>query len=1364
MNDLLLSRVGLTSLQIQINGLSLPYFYYKYMNRTRHFITALCILLFTCKVTAQPFTMKHLSVEDGLSNNYVLDMAQDGQGFIWVATMSGLNRFDGRNFTVYKENNSKLVNNAVNTLLYDSEDNMLWIGTRDGVCLFNCSTRQFENFSSSNDVEVKNVVHFSQATDGGIWMTGHSDAIIHFDKKTKKCTPLPQGKNKTNLCTCDMGNGQLFVGHAQNGLTVIDRENNTSKNYLHDPKNPKSLPGNSVYSVCIDRAGNIWVGTNQGLALFNAQTEEFLVFRHEPANPHSLIADHIYNLQEMEDGRLWIAADIGGVSILDLHNISFMNPDAARFINISADADKSGLSSGNTRSLLQDSFGNIWIGNYSSGLDFISHTQPAFHILPYINLQGSKNEPVWGIWADNDGQVWLGGENEIVVFKDGKLKKRYDITPYLTRPYGQVFSIQGNAVGALLLGIYDDGLLKHDTRNDRIERIPLDMEHIDIITFFEDADGRIWIGTEYGIYSCNNEIIHKKTDLDSQLPDKSVYGILRDRQGKLWIGTYAGGIAILDSADKLTARLSTDNGFCSNSISQLYMDSQGSVWATTLNGIAYIKDTNHPEQFELYNDKHGLEENYVRAIQEDKAGNILISTNSGISFWDKEKQKFDNYDHRDGVPVGNFIEGSACITSDGAIYFGSLNGVCYFNPAEISVNRQVAPVQILECKGFNRQTESRSEEFPIPSADGNINLRYRQNSFRISFSVPDYSQNQQVEYAYMMEGLDDVWYSTQGENHITFRNISPGEYTFKVKARLKNRDWDESHITTMNVNIHPPLWLAWYAKLFYALILGLGIYAWLRFYKRKLNLETSLELEKRNSRNEQELNQERLRFYTNITHELRTPLTLILGPLEDLLHDSDLPSLYSGKIKTIHGSAIRLLNLINQILEFRKTETQNRRLTVARGDLKNLVTEIGLRYQELSRNDKVKFHIAIETEATMLYFDADIIATVLNNLLSNAVKYTPEGEIGLTLSAVEEHGDRFTEIRVSDTGHGINAQDLPRIFDRYFQAKGKHQASGTGIGLALVKSLADLHHGTLHVESAEGEGTAFKFRILTDNTYPDALHKEAEKQLPAPETDKKEEDADSRAVILVVEDNDDIREYIVSSFTSNYRVTTAANGKDGLATAQKDIPDIIVSDIMMPVMDGIEFCRAVKEDIRTSHIPVILLTAKDSIRDKEEGYESGADSYLTKPFSAKLLRSRIQNLLESRRKLARQITDRTRKIKPEKGEAPLKISKLDEEFLLKLTRIIEENRDMERLDIAFLSKKMNMSHSTFYRKVKGLTGISANEFIRKVRLKNSLQLLSSGKYNVSEAAYATGFNDLAYFRECFKEEYGMTPTEYLKAK
>lgn len=1340
-----------------------------------HFLTFLLSLLLTItNSVAQPYTLRHLGVENGLSNNYVQDLAQDKQGCIWVATEFGLNRFDGCSFTTYKSNNSQLSNDALNVLLYDEADNKLWIGGKfEGISTLDCSTYQFKNYTRQEGMLAGNVVYLSAATDNGIWITPHNEGIVYYNKQTKKFISLHdmgiKGLKLSNRCTFDDGEGHLYIGHAQGGMSIVNLKDKTFRTLQNYPNNSRSLPGNSVYAICKDRLGNIWVGTNLGLGLFNPKTDEFTVFRHEPGNPYSLIADHIYDLQEMNDGTLWIASDIGGVSILDLHDITFRNPKDVQFYHITADNNKNGVSSGNIRSLLQDSFGNIWIGNYSSGIDFISHTQPVFHILSYMTEKGNvlKHKPVWGLNKDEKEQLWLGGENEIVLFKDNKQIKSINIANKLSRPYGQVFATINDGRGTQLLGIYDDGLLKLDTRNERIERIPLDLENVDIITFFKDTDGKIWIGAEYGIYTYDNNILRKENELTGQLLDRAVYGIVRDRQGKLWVGCYGGGIVVFDKNNKAITKLNTSTGFFSSAINSIRMDSQGGIWVATRNGVGYIKDTNYPEHFIQYGYNHGLEDPFVRAIQEDASENIWISTNDGISYWNKKKQKFDNYDYRDGIPMGNFIEGSACCAQDGTLYFGSLNGVCYFKPESLIAERKVAPVQIIECKSLNNQVESRNEETIIPISTRPINLPHDHNSFRLSFTVTDYAQNGQVEYAYMIEGLDDTWTNTLDENQVTFRNIAPGEYTFKVKARLRNQDWDDSHIATVKIHIHPPLWLTWYAKVFYILLASLGIFFWLRFYKRKLMLETSLELERKKSQNEQELSKERLRFYTNITHELRTPLTLILGPLEDLINDSNLPAFYSSKIKVIHSSALRLLNLINQILEFRKTETQNRKLTVARADLANLVTETGLRYKELNRNQKVKIQISIDTKETKLYFDTDIVTTILNNLLSNAIKYTPEGSISLIMRSVCKEENLYTEIIVSDTGYGIDANALPHIFDRYYQAKGKHQASGTGIGLALVKSLADLHEGNLQVESEAGKGTTFSFRILTENIYPNALHKEEEKPT-VPEQQEPEENqeeyADALPMILVVEDNDDIREYIASSFSNNYRILTAINGKEGIEQALNHIPDIIISDIMMPVMDGIELCKLIKEDIRTSHIPVILLTAKDSIQDKEEGYESGADSYLTKPFSAKLLNSRVHNLLESRKKLAGLIAARTKELKPTPSQEAVILNKLDEEFLNKLTTMIEDNIDSPQLDMAFLTDKVHMSHSTLYRKIKGLTGMSGNEFIRKVRLKYSLRLLMEENINISEAAYASGFNDLGYFRNCFKEEYGMSPSEYMKQK
>lgn len=1335
----------------------------------------LYVLLLTSQLMAQTYTLKRLGVEDGLSNNYVVDITQDKQGCIWLATESGLNLFDGNTFTVYKKNNSDVSGNELNTLFFDETENTLWIGTqRDGISLFDCASRQFKYAEFHQRMMTKDVTQLSPASDGGIWITHYHVGVEHFDRKTKTFTTYADedisNMKSQNWCSCDDGNGNLYIGHAFDGMSIVNLKERTARNFRHNPNDAKSLPGNEVRSIYIDRMKNIWVGTNEGLALFNPQNEEFITFRHDMENAASLISNHIFCIKEMNDGTLWVCADMGGVSILDLRNTTFVDPAAVQFRNIVVTNDNHGLSSANPRCLYQDTFGNIWIGNYRGGVDFISDMQPTFQTLPYaVERYGKQSDKqVWGICLDNEQQVWLGGENEIVSVTDNKVKNIISVPNNSSKQHTHANTIYRDMEGMLWLGMYNDGVLRLNPQNNKVERINFSMSE-DVHVFYEDSGKKMWIGTETGVYSYTGSKTKMEEKINSQLPDKMVHSILRDCQNKLWIGTFGRGIWIFNETYQLVTKLEVADGFCSNAINHLHLDSQGGVWAATRNGLVHIKDTSLPEEYEHYGDKEGLEDSHVRAVQEDKCGNIWLSTNGGLSCWNKEKKMFTNYNHHDGVPMGDFMDGSVCMTIDGTIYFGSQNGVCFFKPELLSGERKVTPVRIIECKGFNRQTESREEEYFIPTINGKIALPYNRNSFRISFTVPDYAQSQQVEYSYMIEGLENAWYNTQGDNQVTFRNIPPGKYTFKVKARLRNQDWDDTHVATLAINVMPPLWLTWYAKLFYVISFCLALFGLLRFYKHRLELESSLELERKKGQNEQELNNERLRFYTNVTHELRTPLTLILGPLEDLLNDAALSPQYVNKISIIHDSATRLLNLINRILEFRKTETQNRKLSVAKGNLGQLVQEVGLRYKELNRNEKVAIRINLEVEDVCLYFDEDMIVTILNNLLSNAVKYTPEGEIILSLRSVSENGNLYMEIEVTDTGYGIDPKGLPYIFDRYYQVDGDHQVFGSGIGLALVRSLVKLHEGILNVNSTLGKGTTFTFRILTENTYPNALHK-ADKvstdENVAEGLGNYEETGENNScpVMLVVEDNEDIREYIRTSFLGKFKILAGANGKEGLELAINHIPDIIVSDVMMPLMDGFEMCRAIKEDIRTSHIPVILLTAKDSICDKEEGYESGADSYITKPFSAKLLNSRIHNLLEVRKKLARQIQSASEEVEVKGDETTetVRLSKLDNEFLERLTRIVEENIEMEKMDVAFIAEKMHMSHSTLYRKTKGLTDMSVNEFIRKIKIRYSARLLREEGYNVLEAAYMTGFYNRGYFRQCFKDEFGVTPSEYVK--
>ena len=585
------------------------------------------------------------------------------------------------------------------------------------------------------------------------------------------------------------------------------------------------------------------------------------------------------------------------------------------------------------------------------------------------------------------------------------------------------------------------------------------------------------------------------------------------------------------------------------------------------------------------------------------------------------------------------------------------------------------------------------------------------------------------------------------------------------KARVHNQEWPEE-ATSLTIRINPPLWLTWWAKLIYILVSISIIYLILHAYKKKLDLESLYTLEKKNHEQEQELNQERLRFYTNITHELRTPLTLILGPLEDMQKEASLPAKQAQKLSVIHQSALRLLNLINQILEFRKTETQNKKLCVSKGNIAPLIYEIGLKYKELNQNTKIDFRIQIEKEEMFLFFDKEIITIVLDNLISNAIKYTEQGRVTLSLHQTMRNEVAYTEIKVSDTGYGISAEALPHIFDRYYQESGKHQASGTGIGLALVKNLVTLHEGEIRAESVQNEGSTFYISLLTDNIYPNALHADSTEPVQEEMNQNTELEYSQEAtldtgkpILLIVEDNE--------SFTDSFEVITANNGEEGKQQALSRIPDIVVSDIMMPVMDGITLCKQLKDDVRTSHIPIILLTAKDSLQDKEEGYEVGADSYLTKPFSASLLRSRINNLLDSRKKLVAQFQAQSTPgnqidLSEKRIVIAEALSKLDNEFIEKITLLIEENLSSEKIDINYLSDKMCMSGSTLYRKMKALTGLSTNEYIRKVKMENAERLLLEGKFNISEIAYKVGMNSTGYFRQCFKEEFGVSPSDYLK--
>lgn len=1324
---------------------------------------------------------KNLGLKEGLSNGFVNDMIIDGQGFIWAATESGLTRIAGTKCTIFKNNNSNIDNDGIVGLYYNKESNSIWILFKNGhIDVFDCKTQQFIHFTQK--IPKKSVADIKGAADGGIWIAYYDGTIQHYTPKNQKFSTisnkrLPNIKNGIRSITDD-GNDHLYIGLRIEGLYVYNLRTQKTKYFRHNPNDPQSLPGDNVRSICIDHAKNIWVGTNLGLGLLDPFTGKFKVFKHIANNPASLAGDNIHQIIEMNDRTLWIASDIGGISVLDLN--LYKNPltEELKFSQITK--ENSGLSSNNNRRIIQDSFGNIWIANYSMGIDFIAKSAASINTLQYM---GKALEEVTGLYCDHQGNLWIGQDNLMSLYQNGKLMQTWNFSSYLSNSSSSIYVFEEDKKGNIWCGTSDNGVLKFNPHTHSFTRINY-AQNLDVHALCENAQGKMWVGTEAGIFSVENDKINKEQELNRQMGKNPtiIYSIKEDNYGQIWIGTLDRGVFVFSKQMKLIVHLTEKNLLATNSINHIIKDADGGIWMATMRGLAYVQNPLQPGAIKNYNERYGIKDSHIRAISQDKQGNIWVSMFSGIACLNIHKQRFYNYDYESGIPTSNFVEASAVTTPDGTIYFGSPGGICFFNPQQLTEPKAVSPIQIINCERVGKLSDQFASRLISPNKEGIICLSHDDNTFKINFTIKDFSQEGNVEYSYMMKGLDDQWYETEGDNEVTFRNLKPGDYTFIIRAKLKNQDWEDASTAEMKVVVNPPLWLTWWAKLCYVLLI-MGILGYFfRSYQKQLLLRNSLVQEKWESKQRQQVNEERLRFFTNITHELRTPLTLILGPLEDLMEDKEIAERVHHKIGCIHASAERLLNLINDILEFRKTQTQNRKLTVAKANLGAFVREIGVRFKDLNQNSRLNIRLNIKTGVPELYFDSEVINTVINNLMSNAIKYTPEGSITLSLTMPE---DNTVAIAVEDTGYGIDKDALPHICDRYYQENGNHQASGTGIGLALVKSLATLHQAELTVESEKGRGSKFTFSLKTDRTYPEALHKDDNQDLATAEnaeeneTTSKEPTEDIRPLLLIVEDNADIRLYIEESLHEDYRIIQACNGREGMEQAFSKVPDIIVSDIMMPEMDGIKMTHILKEDIRTSHIPIILLTAKTSINDQEEGYDSGADSYLTKPFSAKLLHSRIRNILSGRRRLADYIVQKnisqfetsadeqqtSQKATEEKEDAmTCQISNLDKKFLEKLNKLIENHISTDDLDMAFMTDKMAMSHSTFYRKVKALTGMSANEYIKKAKLRHSMTLLKKGEYSIAEVAILAGFNNLGNFRESFKREFGKSPSEILKGK
>lgn len=1353
------------------------------------------------------YAVKPLGIDMGLSSNYCVAIERDKWGFLWIATEEGLNRFDGSYFYAYYKSmapgftGSALGSDALSALLDDRHHPVMWVATqRNGLNAVDYANYTIQHFThqtkDENSIASNDLTGLSHASDGGLWISTYWAGVDHFNPITRRFThynrrTLPALPSDQTWCALDGGHGILYVGHVNDGLSVIDLHTRHVSNFRHSDAVPSSISGNVVRCLFRDRMGHLWVGTDNGLDLFDPIRQEFLHFQGAPQ-----LKDKIMDIRELGDNRLWVGTELQGIVILDISrmagkaNTTMPNMTgtlSASMIagTITEGSSTSQLTGSGIRCLCPDTYGNVWVGLYGSGVDMITQELPTFaHVTfsPFPQTRQLTNKSVFGVAVAKDGTLWAGTDGSgINIFnKDGQ--RISDIPTAMGRCIQTTYL---DRQGQLWTGSYTDGGWVRD-KSGAIRQIAGLPAHADVRAYFQDREGRMWIATSTGLYRTAKDA----SRVEAYWPVKSylLRSVFVDCKGCVWLGTFGNGLLICSPSMRILRELNESNGFPSNNINHIQGDHSGHVWVATDEGAVNLTNS-RIHNFKVYDTRDGMENSHVRATVMDRDGNLWVSTNKGISCLKHNAKRLINFSWRDNLPKSNFNNGSVCVRADGMLFFGSTDGLVAFQPRKVLAQQRPPKVFIT---GLVLSSPDGTEQDSIVSIIGRkiITIDHHHTTFTIRFSVQDYALSGSVEYAYQLKGLHSDW--THLENcEVALHDLPYGHYQLLVRSRLRNQQW--STPAMIELAMAPPFWLSWWAKALYALMALALVVAGLHLYLRKVRLEYLYTSEKREHQLQQRITEERLQFFTNIAHELRTPLTLILGPLDDMAHHSDIPRDAKHTLAVVFQSAQRLKALIDRLLEFRKTETSNRQLHKQRGNLVTCVRDVALKYEELNRNPNIAIHMEAEQPEILMDYDKEVVTIILDNLISNAVKYTERGSVTVSVGITSEGETEKALLTVADTGHGISPEALPHIFERFYQEQGTHQASGTGIGLALVKNLVTLHHGTISVKSEPEKGSVFSVELdiaTTDTSVAQPSQKQSdtlsepmtgqlsqsalaagdpEQTVPSSSEAAKEGQVgkeeqtvkEGPLLLLVVEDNRDIREFIASVFDKTFEVRQACDGLEGWKIATEATPDMIISDIMMPNMDGNTLCRKLKDDVRTSHIPVILLTAKDTDADKTEGYNAGADSYLTKPFTAGLLRARVDNLLRQRQQMATSMGQAVPDFSAKRKQLQESLQDIDREFFHQLDQLIEE-RISGDVDVSYLAEKLHVSVSTLYRKMKTLTGISTNEYIRKYKMQYAEHLLLSGRYSISEVSFMVGMSSPAYFRRCFKDTYGMIPSEYVQ--
>ncbi|HAZ01183.1 MAG TPA: hypothetical protein DCY97_03270 [Marinilabiliales bacterium] len=1371
------------------------------MHLKRNFIVVFLILVASVvKVNAaDELKFRHLGFEDGLSNSNVNCIIQDSNGFIWIGTENGLNRFDGYKFTQYYSNSENgLLSDEVFCLLIDKKKN-LWIGTFRGLHRYDPSNDTFtpipfdpEDLGKAH----KPILALTQDSQGTLWISTSGNGLIRYDTETGNYRLfLPEVNNphsissKFLLSIYDEGNERIWVGTSEHGFDSFDKITQRFKNYkFHngagsndgsndvltfykkpdsqfligtrggglfqfDPVSGYSAPYaietldgrklkvNEIYGMVTDRTGRFWLSSNgEGLLCYTGEKKKAVQYKHQQNNPESLINDNVRTIYEDNQGNLWFASYQGG--------INFLSNKPSLFRSYQFMGSQASYDSRTVTSVAIDKTENIWIGTDGGGLKMIHRqTGKIQHFYPGPDAQKSiPDKVIMSLMVDNRNNLWIG-----------------------------------TYIGGL--SVYDP--IKKQFKNYHSSHNPGSLSSNFVSSIIQDKRGKTWVGTNgkgLNLYDeVNDEFIcYSMYDTLNQtyLVNDWINVIVEDNNNRLWIGTFW-GLSVFDPYNGQFINYLHQDGIPSslshNTIYSVLESSENVIWLGTRNGLnKFLPEKN---SFKVYNVTDGLPGNIINAIQEDNNGNLWLSTNRGLCNFNPKTGEVHNYFTSDGLQSNEFFRASSFESKDGELFFGGIEGLNSFYPDSMVENYQIPLPKLTEFRIFD-QVIKPGQPFgkrillsePIYSTD-TIVLKHKDNSFSFEFAALDFILPEKTSYQCMMEGFDQGWRKMDyKQRYVTYTNLDAGTYNFKVKASSINNEWGNKS-ANLTLIIQPPYYRTWWAyTIYYILLVGILSLFWL-FTIHRVKLKNQIKMERMEKEKSNELNQAKLRFFTNISHEFRTPITLIVGPLEKMMNDPALSTKYKRTIDTMMKNANRLLRLVNQLMDLRKVESGKMKLRVEKLDLVQFVEDIHFAFKELAEQKKINFQILTEEPELVFWFDPDKLDKILFNLLSNAFKFTkPNGTIHIFIAKELRAENRsFVKIGVEDNGKGIAKADKERIFERFYQTSNSYSQIGSGVGLSLTQNLVEIHHGEITFESEEGKGTIFNVYLpISEEAYPNdekfspevtGVSQYVHISPVAPSEGVQEFDEPGikkgakEYTVLIVEDNYDLRKYLSEELAEQYEVIEAGDGKDGLKKAIQFLPDLIIADVMMPEMDGLEMCTKIKGNLITNHIPVILLTARTSIEQRIEGIEHGADSYIPKPFHPSHIKARVKKLIELRKVLKNKYT-----IQLESKEAP--VLEMEDVFLRKITDLILKNIDDTELNIESLSKEIGMSRGHLYRKIKLLTDKSPSEFVRLVRLNEAARLLLKKDKSVSEISYLVGFNSPSYFTICFKEHFEVSPSEF----